>query len=110
MHTLATDPHSVVMAGDVIDWANLKAGQMRNLIFTVAAVMASIAVLMAWWRTKSWVGTLVAFVLAALVLWGIGHFTVLKDKVGSEIDDTAAPAAVVKVMDAPGPDSGGRLR
>jgi hypothetical protein len=102
MHTLAAaNPDHVVLAGDVLDWANTKTGQVRALVLTVAALMAIIAVLMAWWKTRSFVGTLVAFVLAALVLWGISNLSVLQTKVGSEIND-AAPAAVVHVAgDAP---------
>ncbi|MEV7245210.1 hypothetical protein AB0N92_28770 [Streptomyces sp. NPDC093248] len=103
MRTLAAaNPDHVVLAGDVLDWANTKTGQVRTLVLAVAALMAIIAVLMAWWKTRSFVGTLVAFVLAALVLWGISNLNVLKTKVGSEIDDTAASVSVVHVTgDAP---------
>lgn len=101
MHTLANPDH-VVLAGDVLDWADTKTGQVRTLVLTVAGLMAIIAVLMAWWKTRSFVGTLVAFVLAALVLWGISNLSVLKTKVGSEIDDTASSVSVVHVTgDAP---------
>ncbi|MFD6968774.1 hypothetical protein [Streptomyces sp. NPDC059949] len=98
MHTLANPDH-VVLAGDVLDWANTKTGQVRTLVLTVATLMAIIAVLMAWWKTRSFVGTLVAFVLAALVLWGISNLDVLKTKVGSEINDQAASVSVVHVTD-----------
>jgi hypothetical protein len=98
MHTLAAaNPDHVVLAGDVLDWANTKTGQVRALVLTVAALMAIIAVLMAWWKTRSFVGTLVAFVLAALVLWGISNLSVLQTKVGSEINDTAGSASVVHI-------------
>lgn len=97
MHTLAAaNPDHVVLAGDVLDWANTKTGQVRALVLTVAALMAIIAVLMAWWKTRSFVGTLVAFVLAALVLWGISNLSVLQTKVGSEINE-ASSASVVHV-------------
>ncbi|MGW2689260.1 hypothetical protein ACWC6I_39630 [Streptomyces sp. NPDC001414] len=99
MHTLANPDH-VVLAGDILDWANTKTGQVRTLVLTVASLMAIIAVLMAWWRTRSFVGTLVAFVLAALVLWGISNLSMLKTKVGSEIDDGAAAMSVVHVTGA----------
>ncbi|MFJ4003972.1 hypothetical protein ACIPWL_10995 [Streptomyces sp. NPDC090023] len=100
MHTLAAaNPDHVVLAGDVLDWANTKTGQVRALVLTVAALMAIIAVLMAWWKTRSFVGTLVAFVLAALVLWGISNLSVLQTKVGSEINE-ASPVSVVHVTGA----------
>lgn len=96
MRTLAAaNPDHVVLAGDVLDWANTKTGQVRTLVLTVATLMAIIAVLMAWWKTRSFVGTLVAFVLAALVLWGISNLNVLKTKVGSEIDETGTAAMSV---------------
>jgi len=93
MHTLSSPDH-VLLAGDLMDWANLKLGQVRALVLTAAGVMAILAVLTAWWRTRSWVGTLVAFVLAALVLWGISNLSVLKTKVGSEIDDASSVSVV----------------
>ncbi|MFI1258942.1 hypothetical protein ACH4U6_34920 [Streptomyces netropsis] len=99
MHTIATDPNSIVLAGDFMDWGNNKVGQLRDLLLAAAGVMAIAAVLTAWWRTKSWVGTLVAFLLAALVLWGIANMNVLKTKVGSEVDDADA-ATVVQVTGA----------
>lgn len=103
MRTLAAaNPDHVVLAGDVIDWANTKTGQVRTLILSAAIVMGIVAVLMAWWKTRSFVGTLVALALAALVLWGISNLNVLKTKIGSEIDDTSASVSVVHVTgDAP---------
>ncbi|TGB07395.1 hypothetical protein [Streptomyces sp. MZ04] len=108
MHAVANPDH-IVLAGDILDWGTTKAGQVRTLVLTVAGLMAIIAVLMAWWKTRSFVGTLVAFVLAALVLWGISNLSVLKTKVGSEIDDTAASVSVVHVTgDAPALTGEGR--
>ncbi|MFC5148999.1 hypothetical protein [Streptomyces aureoversilis] len=98
MHTITTDPNSVVLAGDLLDWGNTKVGQLRTLLLAAAGLMAIAAVLTAWWRTKSWVGTLVAFLLAALVLWGIANMNVLKTKVGSEVDDAGA-VTVVQITD-----------
>ncbi|WP_060880528.1 hypothetical protein [Streptomyces scabiei] len=109
MHTLAAaNPDHVVLAGDVLDWANTKTGQVRTLVLTVAALMAIIAVLMAWWKTRSFVGTLVAFVLAALVLWGISNLSVLQTKVGSEINDTGTNAMSVHPDAKTGPAGTGK--
>ncbi|MEU2354534.1 hypothetical protein ABZ599_16455 [Streptomyces misionensis] len=101
MHTLTAAPSSVVLAGDLLDWATLKTNQIGALIKLVVGVMVLAAVAMAYWRTKSWVATLVAFLLGALVLWGISNLPSLQSKVGSEIEDTAS--AVVQVP-GPGPD------
>ncbi|MEU7075731.1 hypothetical protein AB0B30_37255 [Streptomyces narbonensis] len=109
MHTLAAaNPDHVVLAGDVLDWANTKTGQVRALVLTVAALMAIIAVLMAWWKTRSFVGTLVAFVLAALVLWGISNLSVLQTKVGSEINEAGSVSVVHVAGDGPAPAGEGR--
>ena len=96
MHILAARPDHVVLAGDVLDWANTKTGQVRALVLTLAGLMAIIAVLMAYWKTRSVPGTLVAFVLAALVLWGISNLDSLKSRVGSEVvdDPGTGPGAV----------------
>ncbi|WDN56224.1 hypothetical protein [Streptomyces clavuligerus] len=102
MHTLAAaNPDHVVLAGDVLDWANTKTGQVRALILSVAIVMGIVAVLMAWWKTRSFVGTLVAFVLAALVLWGISNLDIMKTKVGSEITDASSVSVVRVASDGP---------
>ncbi|MEU2514712.1 hypothetical protein [Streptomyces syringium] len=106
MH-ITTDPNNLVLAGEILDWGNTKLGEIRKLLFGAASVMAIAAVLTAWWRTKSWVGTLVAFLLAALVLWGIANMTILKDKVGSEID--AGAVTVVQVTAASSARSAGGL-
>ncbi|WP_331731757.1 hypothetical protein [Streptomyces sp. NBC_00073] len=109
MHTLAAaNPDHVVLAGDVLTWANTKTDQVRTLILSVAIVMGIVAVLMAWWKTRSFVGTLVAFVLAALVLWGISNLDVMKTKVGSEITDASSVSVVHVTGDAPAPSGEGR--
>ncbi|WP_394426829.1 hypothetical protein [Streptomyces sp. SGAir0957] len=100
MHAVANPDH-VVLAGEVFDWANTKLSELRAFVIAAAAVMGIIAVLMAWWKTRSFVGVLVAFVLAALVLWGISNLSVLKSKVGSEVDDAASVSVVHVAGDAP---------
>jgi MFS superfamily sulfate permease-like transporter len=92
MHTLSADPNTVVLAGDILDWATLKTNQIGNLIKLVIGVMVLAAVAIAYWKTKSWVATLVAFLLGALVLWGIANLPSLQSKVGSEIEDQTSNA------------------
>ncbi|WP_033819401.1 hypothetical protein [Kitasatospora sp. MBT63] len=100
-------PENVMLAGDVLTWATTKTTQVKTLILAVAVVLVIAAVISAYWRTKSWVATLVAFVLGALVLWGINNMDSLKGKVGSEIDEKpAASAPHVRVVQAlPGPSA-----
>jgi uncharacterized membrane protein YczE len=96
-----TTPYTVLLAGDIMNWATLKTNQIGTLLKLLAVVMVIGAVLMAYWRSKSWVATLVAFVLGAFVLWGIANMPSLQTKVGSEINDTAAAPVVVQVMSTP---------
>ncbi|MGW4894572.1 hypothetical protein ACWEQL_20200 [Kitasatospora sp. NPDC004240] len=105
MHT-AVDPNTVMLAGDVLTWATAKTNAIKTLVFLIAGLMVVLAVIAAYWRTKSWVATLVAFVLGALVLWGINNMDTLKNKVGSEVDDKPANNAqlVRTVPNAPGID------
>ncbi|WP_439681474.1 hypothetical protein [Embleya sp. MST-111070] len=92
------DPNTIVLAGDVLTWATQKTSAIDVLVKMVAGVMVVIAVLSAYWRTKSWVATLVAFVLGALVLWGIMNMPSLRDKVGSEIDEKQSAGVSISVM------------
>jgi len=110
MHTVS-DPNNVLLAGDIIDWATTKTAQLTTLIKLIAALMVVVAVLMTYWRTKSWVGTLVAFCLGALVLWGIANMPSLSTKVGSEVNSAPAPHPVVRQItpDAPLVVRGGHL-
>lgn len=104
MHT-TTDPHTVMLAGDIITWATTKTNQIGTLVKLVAGVAVIIAIITAYWRTKSWVATVVAFLLGALVLWGIANMPSLQTKVGSEINDGAANPAPV-VVTTPEPQHG----
>jgi MFS superfamily sulfate permease-like transporter len=96
----------VYLAGDIITWANTKITQLNTLALAAAVLMAIIAVLMAWWKTRSFVATLVALVLAGLVVWAVNNITTIKTKVGSEVTSSGVPAAVAPVV--PGPDRSGR--
>ncbi|RKE03026.1 hypothetical protein [Streptomyces sp. TLI_171] len=93
----------VQLAGDIITWANTKITQLNTLALAAAVLMAIIAVLMSWWRTRSFVATLVALVLAGLVVWAVNNMTTIQTKVGTEVA-VHAPAAVPAV---PGSDRDG---
>ena len=105
-----TDPNNVLLAGDIITWATTKTDQIGTLLKLVAGVMVVAAIIMAYWRTKSWVATAVAILLGALVLWGIANMPDLQGKVGSEVDDGSAPVHSVVVQHTPEfPAGDGRL-
>lgn len=92
MHT--TDPNTVLLAGDILTWATNKTNQIGTLVKLVAAVGVAIAIFGAYWRTKSWVATVVAFLLGALVLWGLANMPSLQTKVGSEVNSAPQPKTV----------------
>ncbi|MFC6600496.1 hypothetical protein [Kitasatospora paranensis] len=96
----------VYLAGDIITWANTKITQLNTLALAAAVLMAIIAVLMAWWKTRSFVATLVALVLAGLVIWAINNMTSIQNKVGTEVNASRPPAAAAPVV--PGPEQHGR--
>ncbi|MFE3559862.1 hypothetical protein ACFXKW_34145 [Streptomyces sp. NPDC059193] len=102
MHT--TDPNTLILAGDILTWADTKTTAVGNLVKAVAAVMVVVAIIGAYWRTKSWVATAVAFLLGALVLWGIANMPSLQGKVGSEIN--SAGTHTVQVLALPATDDG----
>lgn len=97
MHT-TTDPNTVLLAGDILTWATTKTNQIGTLVKLVAGVLVVVAIIGAYWRTKSWVATAVAFLLGALVLWGIANMPSLQGKVGSEINDTGGAKAIHLVV------------
>lgn len=92
-----TDPNTVLLAGDIIDWVTTKTNQVGTLVKLVAGVGVIIAIFLAYWRTKSWVATVVAFLLGALVLWGIANMPSLQEKVGSEV--ASAPHEIPAAVD-----------
>ncbi len=96
----------VYLAGDIISWANTKITQLNTLALAAAVLMAIIAVLMAWWKTRSFVATLVALVLAGLVIWAINNMTTIQNKVGTEVAASRAPAGAAPVV--PGAERNGR--
>lgn len=97
MNQTVTDPHTVQLAGDIITWATTKTSQIDVLVKLVAGVLVVVAIIGAYWRTKSWVATVVAFLLGALVLWGIANMPSLQTKVGSEVNSAPRPHVQVLV-------------
>ncbi|MFF4344716.1 hypothetical protein ACFY00_32950 [Kitasatospora sp. NPDC001540] len=91
----------VHLAGDIITWGNTKIAELNTLALAAAVLMGIIAVLMAWWKSRSFVATLVALVLAGLVIWAINNMTTVQNKVGTEVSASRAPAAVAPAAPAP---------
>ncbi|GAA2773115.1 hypothetical protein [Kitasatospora cinereorecta] len=98
MSTAVRPVGQVHLAGDIITWGNTKIAELNTLALSAAVLMAIIAVLMAWWKTRSFVATLVALVLAGLVVWAVNNMTTIKTKVGTEVTSSHAPAAAVPAL------------
>ena len=75
-----------------MQWLQGKLGEVQTLIQAAAVVMAIIAILGAWFRTKALVPTVTAAVLAGFVLWGISNTSWFQTKVGEETGLGAQPA------------------
>lgn len=76
-----------------MQWLQGKLGEVQTLIQAGAVVMAIIAILGAWFRTKALVPTITAAVLAGFVLWGISNTSWFQTKVGEETGLGAPSAA-----------------
>ena len=87
-----------------MQWFQGKLTQLETLIQAAAVVMAIIAILGAWFRTKALVPTVTAAVLAGFVLWGINNTSWFQTKVGEEsglgAPAPAAPTPIVVVLAA----------
>lgn len=86
------------LAGGILDWGNAKVVQIKALVIAVAALLAVVAVVLTWWRTKAAVPTLVTLLLAGLVLYAVNNMDFFQKKVESEVTDSGAgaPAATNK--------------
>ena len=76
-----------------MQWLQGKLGELQTLIQAAAVVMAIVAILGAWFRTKALVPTVTAAVLAGFVLWGISNTSWFQTKVGEETGLGTQPAA-----------------
>ena len=88
-----------------MQWFQGKLVQVQTLIQAAAVVMAIIAILGAWFRTKALVPTVTAAILSGFVLWGINNTSWFQTKVGQEtglgVPAPAAPPPIVVVVGGP---------
>jgi hypothetical protein len=93
-----------------MQWFQGKLLQAQSLVQAAAVLMAIIAILGAWFRTKALVPTVTAAILSGFVLWGINNTSWFQTKVGEEsglgVPAPAAPSPVVVVLGGP-PGPGG---
>lgn len=81
----STSADNVVLAGDIMNWANGMVTNIENLAIGAAGMMAVVATVMAYVKTKSWAGTLTAAVLGAVVVFAVSHIDGLSNMVDSEV-------------------------
>lgn len=81
----------------MIDWLELKIGEVQSLVVLVLGLLAIIYIGSTWWKTKALVPTVTAMVLAGAVLWGVGNVDWFRTKVAEE-----TAIGVVSLIDSGG--------
>ena len=82
------------------DWVNNEAYRIENTILICIVVAAIACVFMVYVKTKAFVATLSAMVLAGGVVWGTNNVDWFHDKFENEANQSGTPA-IVRVVDTP---------
>ncbi|MCX4448387.1 hypothetical protein ACIOEZ_27615 [Streptomyces sp. NPDC087866] len=77
----------VQLAGDIMTWAEGLRSDVENLAIAAAGTLAVVATILAYWKTKSWAGTLAAAVLGAFLVFAVSNIDSLSNMVDSEVPD-----------------------
>ena len=89
-----------------MQWFQGKLTQVEALVQAAAVVMAIVALLGAWFKTKARVPTVTAAILCGFVGWGINNTSWFQTKVGEEsglsVPAPAGPPPVVALAGGPG--------
>ncbi|TYB48560.1 hypothetical protein [Actinomadura chibensis] len=89
-----------VLAGDLIDWVQLKEGEIKGLVPGLLWLAAVFFAIVAWVVARSWKKAMVAGIGGAIVIAVVNQLGNLSDKVGTEIEGAPArPPAVVVAAD-----------
>ncbi|WP_327325214.1 hypothetical protein OG735_23975 [Streptomyces sp. NBC_01210] len=99
MSYASTDMVQLAANGDVFQWVKDTLGNIKTLAVSAATVMAIVATVMAYAKTKSWAGTLTAAILGAVVVFAVSNIDDLSNMVDSEVPDKkgSGPVSVVEV-------------
>ncbi|MFI0448060.1 hypothetical protein [Actinomadura sp. 6N118] len=91
-----------VLAGDLIQWVQMKQGEIKGLVPGLLWLAAVFFAIVAWVVARSWKKAMVAGIGGAIVIAVVSQLGSLSDKVESEINGAPAPrpAPVVHVMPA----------
>ncbi|MFD5785338.1 hypothetical protein ACFWH1_01710 [Streptomyces sp. NPDC127037] len=73
------------MAGDIFNWAETLRSNVEGLAVAAAGTLAVVATVMAYWKTKSWAGTLAAAVLGAVLVFAVKNIPQISNMVDSEV-------------------------
>jgi hypothetical protein len=98
-----TQTVQLAVGGDVFNWVNGTLGDIKALAITAAGVLAIAATVMAYWKTRSWAGTLTAAILGAIVVYAVSNMDDLSDMVDSEVPGNGKAASTISVVYAPQP-------
>ncbi|WP_406451551.1 hypothetical protein OG782_16230 [Streptomyces sp. NBC_00876] len=90
MSYASTDMVQLAVQGDVFTWIDGTLGDVQALATTAAGVMAVVATVMAYVKTKSFAGTLTAAILGAVVVFAVSSIPGLSKMVDSEVPEETA--------------------
>ncbi|NUS17262.1 MAG: hypothetical protein HOY69_38695 [Streptomyces sp.] len=80
--------HNTLLAVGWIDTGRSLGTQFESLLITVGVpVLATLAVLITWSKTRSGPAALGAIILGAIVWWGVANMGLLANKTGDDINN-----------------------
>jgi hypothetical protein len=91
----------IVLAENVIDVANRLTVDLTGVLRNVALLAAIAVVIFTYFKTRAWVPTLVAIVMAGVVLWAVNNAAFLRDSTKRTIEQSQADVRMLTAADAP---------
>lgn len=92
--------HVIVLAENVIDVANRLTTQTTGVLRNLALLAAIAVVVFTYFKTRAWVPTLVAIVMAGVVVWAVNSTDFLRNSTDRTIRQSGADVHVVGAADA----------
>lgn len=102
MSYASTEMVQLAANGQVFTWLQDTIGNIKTLATSAATALAIVATVMAYWKTRSWAGTLTAAILGAIVVYAVANMDALSSMVDSEVPDKKAGS--ISVVEVTQPD------
>lgn len=84
--------------GAVVSWVKDALRDVKSIAVLAAGVMAVVATVLAYWKTKSWGATLTAAVLGAVVIFLVGNMNILSKMVDTEVPEEGEITGSARVV------------